>query len=100
MKKFFFLMVALVVALTSCQANEYTFFFDNGMVTLRTTSDLSQEKLEGIQKEIEDVIANKAMTAKEIRKSVKRIIQDKIGTNNFSYCVRFWHKKNQNPNEC
>ena len=90
MKKFFFLMVALVVALvlTSCQEQEYTFPLDNGMVTLRTASDLSPKQLEAIQKELE-VIANKAMTAKEIRKSVTAVMKDKTGTNNFSYSVDF-----------
>ena len=88
MKKFFFLMVAALVvfALTSCQEQEYTFPLDNGMVTLRTASDLSPKQLEAIQKELE-VIANKAMTAKEIKISVKEIIKTETETNNFSYFV-------------
>lgn len=83
-------MVALLVALvlTSCQEQEYTFPLDNGMVTLRTASDLSPKQLEAIQKELE-VIANKAMTAKEIRKSVTAVMKDKTGTNNLSYSVDF-----------
>ena len=91
MKKFFFWMVAALVvfALTSCQEQEYTFPLDNGMVTLRAGSDLSQKQLEAIQEEIEDVIANKAMTAKEIRKSVTAVMKDKTGTNNLSYSVDF-----------
>lgn len=79
-------MVAMVVVLTSCQEQEYTFPLDNGMVTLRTASDLSPKQLEAIQKELE-VIANKAMTAKEIKISVKEIIKEKTETNNFSYSV-------------
>lgn len=82
-------MVAMVVIFTSCQEQEYTLFFDDGTITLRTSADLSQNKIEAIQKEIEDVIANKAMTAKEIRKSVTAVMKDKTGTNNFSYSVDF-----------
>lgn len=90
MKKFFFLMVAALVvfALTSCQEQEYTFPLDNGMVTLRTASDLSPKQLEAIQKELE-VIANKAMTAKEIRKSVNKVIRKNTETNIFSYSVDY-----------
>lgn len=80
--------VLVVFALTSCQEQEYTFPLDNGMVTLRTASDLSPKQLEAIQKELE-VIANKAMTAKEIRKSVTAVMKDKTGTNNLSYSVDF-----------
>ena len=85
-------MVALLVALvlTSCQEQRYTLFFDNaGIITLRTSADLSPNKLSAIQEEIEDVIANKAMTAKEIRKSVTAVMKDKTGTNNLSYSVDF-----------
>ncbi len=88
MKKFFFLMVAMVVVLTSCQEQEYTFPLDNGMVTLRTASDLSPKQLEAIQKELE-VIANKAMTAKEIRKSVTAVIRKNAETNIFSYTLDY-----------
>ena len=89
MKKFFFLMVAALVvfALTSCQEQEYTLLFNDGIITLRTSADLSQNKIEAIQEEIEEVISNKEMTAKEIKTSVKKIIKDKTETNNFSYCV-------------
>lgn len=83
------MVAALVVfALTSCQEQEYTFPLDNGMVTLRTASDLSPKQLEAIQKELE-VIANKAMTAKEIKVSVKKIIKTETETNIFSYSVDF-----------
>lgn len=83
------MVAALVVfALTSCQEQEYTFPLDNGMVTLRTASDLSPKQLEAIQKELE-VIANKAMTAKEIRKSVTAVIRKNAETNIFSYTVDF-----------
>ena len=89
MKKFFFLMVAVVFALTSCQEQEYTFPLDNGMVTLRTASDLSPKQLEAIQKEIEDVIANKAMTTKELKKSLNTIIRKNAETNIFSYTLDY-----------
>ena len=95
MKKFFFWMVVMVVALalTSCQEQEYTFPLDNGMVTLRTASDLSPKQLEAIQKEIEDVIANKAMTeamtTKELKKSLNTIIRKNAETNIFSYTVDY-----------
>lgn len=90
MKKFFFLMVALLVALvlTSCQEQEYTFPLDNGMVTLRTASDLSPKQLEAIQKELE-VIANKAMTTKELKKSLNTIIRKNAETNIFSYTLDY-----------
>ena len=90
MKKFFFWMVVMVVALVLTSCNEkYTLFFDNGIITLRAGSDLSQNQLNAIQEEIEEVIANKAMTAKEIRKSVTAVMKDKTGTNNLSYSVDF-----------
>ena len=95
MKKFFFLMVALLVALvlTSCQEREYTLFFDNGTITLRAGSDLSQNKIEAIQEEIEEVIANKAMTeamtTKELKKSLNTIIRKNAETNIFSYTLDY-----------
>ncbi|MDD7312874.1 MAG: hypothetical protein PUH03_00760 [bacterium] len=99
MKKFFFLMVAMVVVLTSCQEQEYTFPLDNGMVTLRTASDLSPKQLEAIQKEIEDVIANKAMTeamtTKELKKSLNTIIRKNAETNIFSYTLDYGTGKNK-----
>ena len=73
----------VVVILTSCQEQEYTFPLDNGMVTLRTASDLSPKQLEAIQEEIEEVISNKEMTAKEIKISVKKIIKTETETNIF-----------------
>ncbi len=86
-------MVALVVVLTSCQEQEYKLFFDNGTITLRAGSDLSQNKIEAIQKEIEDVIANKAMTeamtTKELKKSLNTIIRKNAETNIFSYTVDY-----------
>lgn len=90
MKKFFFWMVVMVVALvlTSCQEQRYTLFFDNGIITLRAGSDLSPKQLEAIQKELE-VIANKAMTAKEIRKSVTTVIRKNAETNIFSYTLDY-----------
>lgn len=88
MKKFFFLMMVVVI-LTSCQEQEYTFPLDNGMVTLRTASDLSPKQLEAIQEEIEEVISNKEMTAKEIKISVKKIIKTETETNIFSYTIDF-----------
>lgn len=83
-------MVALLVALvlTSCQEQEYTFPLDNGMVTLRTASDLSPKQLEAIQKELE-VIANKAMTTKELKKSLNTIIRKNAETNIFSYTLDY-----------
>lgn len=93
MKKFLFLMVALVVVLTSCQEQEYKLFFDNGIITLRAGSDLSQKQLEAIQEEIEDVIANKAMTeamtTKELKKSLNTIIRKNAETNIFSYTLDY-----------
>ena len=83
-------MVAMVVALvlTSCQEQRYTLFFDNaGIITLRTSADLSPNKLSAMQEEMEAVLANKAMTAKEIKISVKEIIKTETETNNFSYSV-------------
>lgn len=94
MKKLVFLMVAALVvfALTSCQEQEYTFPLDNGMVTLRTASDLSPKQLEAIQKELE-VIANKAMTeamtTKELKKSLNTIIRKNAETNIFSYTLDY-----------
>lgn len=79
----------VVVILTSCQEQEYTFPLDNGMVTLRTASDLSPKQLEAIQEEIEEVISNKEMTAKEIKISVKKIIKTETETNIFSYTIDF-----------
>ncbi|MDY2829932.1 MAG: hypothetical protein SOU80_01015 [Alphaproteobacteria bacterium] len=92
-------MVAMVVVLTSCQEQEYTFPLDNGMVTLRTASDLSPKQLEAIQKEIEDVIANKAMTeamtTKELKKSLNTIIRKNAETNIFSYTLDYGTGKNK-----
>lgn len=88
-------MVALVgvLVLTSCQEQEYKLFFDNGTITLRAGSDLSQKQLEAIQEEIEDVIANKAMTeamtTKELKKSLNTIIRKNAETNIFSYTLDY-----------
>ena len=70
-------MVAMVIALvlTSCNVQKCTLFFNDGIITLRTSADLSQNKLDAIQKEIEDVISNKEITAKEIKIAVKKIIK-------------------------
>lgn len=91
MKKFFFLMVAALVvfALTSCQEREYTLLFNDGIITLRTSADLSQNKIEAIQEEIEEVIANKAMTTKELKKSLNTIIRKNAETNIFSYTLDY-----------
>ena len=93
MKKFFFWMVVMVIIsvifFAYFQERKYTLFFEKGIVTLRVNADLSQTKLDAIQEEIENVIANKAMTAKEIKIAVKKIIKAETETNNFSYSVDF-----------
>lgn len=88
-------VIISVIFFAYFQEQKYTLFFEKGIVTLRINADLSQNSLEAIQTEIEEAIANKAMTAKEIKIAVKKIIKAETETNNFSYSADFGSEKNE-----